>query len=216
MRCILSVGFLIAGFTFPAFAAAEPGAPDSRGPAAPREGGGLLAGARVGGIVPFGGLSPNATGGVELGYVFPWHHRSFAAALDLDYAQPTASGTESDPRVAAGKYSWHLTEQQLDLMPVVMFRLTSVGRLTPFVGIGPRIYFLRSTVDSDGALPEIAETTEQSTGVGVGVPLGVEFQLGPGGLLAELLFQYGGLDHTATGESNTGGLSLSLGYRLLL
>jgi hypothetical protein len=216
MRCILSVGLLITGFMFPALAAAETGAPDSSGGAAPREGGGLLAGAKIGGIVPFGGLSPNAAVGIEIGYVFPWLHRSLAAAIDLDYAQPTASGTESDPRVAAGKYSWHLTEQQLNLMPVVMYRLTSLGRLTPFAGIGPRIYFLKSTVSSDGAQPKISDTTEQSTAVGVGVPLGLEFQLGPGGLLAELLLQYGGLDHTATGESNTGALSFSLGYRLLL
>ena len=216
MRRILSVGFMIAGVTFAAAARAEPGPPDSSGRAAPREGGGLLAGAKVGGVVPFGGLSPNVAFGIELGYVFPWLHRSIAAALDLDYAQPTASGTESDPRVTAGKYSWHLTEQQLTLMPVVMYRLTSLGRVTPFVGVGPRIYFLKSTVRSDEGTPKIGETTEQSTAVGVGVPLGAELQLGPGGLLAELLLQYGGLDHTATGESNTGGASLSLGYRLLL
>jgi len=108
-----------------------------------------------------------------------------------------------------------LTEQELNLMPVVMYRLTSLGRVTPFVGIGPRFYFLQSTVRSDEGEPTFQETTEKSTKVGFGVPLGIEFQLGPGGLLAELLFQYGGLDHAATGVSNTGGASLALGYRFL-
>jgi hypothetical protein len=31
-----------------------------------------------------------------------------------------------------------------------------------------------------------------------------------------VLIQYGGLNHTATGTSNTGSASLSIGYRLVL
>jgi len=217
MKRFISVGLSLALATLSSLAAAEVGSsPDAAGKPAPREDGGLLAGAKVGGIVPFGGLGPNVTGGVELGYVFPWLHRSFAAAINVDYAAPTTSGIEQDPRVEGGTYSWHLTQQQLNLMPVVMYRLTSLGRITPFIGIGPRIYFLKSTVRYDDTGPVISETTEQSTKVGVGVPFGIEYQLGPGGLLAEFLFQYGALDHTATGSSNTGGLSLGLGYRLLL
>ena len=57
---------------------------------------------------------------------------------------------------------------------------------------------------------------EQSTKVGLGVPFGAEIKLGPGALIGELLFEYGSLDHTATGDSNTGALSLAIGYRLLL
>jgi len=216
MRRFISLGITLGLLTVSSFALAEVGTPDASGKAAPREGGGLLAGAKVGGIVPFGGFGPNATAGIEIGYVFPWLHRSFAAALNLDFAAPTASGTEQDPRVTGGTYTWHLTQQELNLMPVVMYRLTSLGRITPFIGVGPRIYFLRSTVRYDESGPVISETTEQSTKVGVGVPFGIEYQLGPGGLLAEFLFQYGVLDHTATGASNTGGISLALGYRLLL
>jgi opacity protein-like surface antigen len=216
MRRLLFASLGFAGLLFTSAAAAEQGPPDAGGKRAPREGFGVLAGAKVGGLVPFGGLGPNITGGIELGVVFPWLHRSFALAVDLDYAAPKASGTETDPRImTGGKYSWHLTEQQLNLMPVVMYRLTSLGRVTPFVGIGPRFYFLQSTVRSDEGEPTFQETTEKSTKVGFGVPLGVEIQLGPGGLLAELLFQYGGIDHTATGMSNTGGVSLAVGYRFL-
>jgi opacity protein-like surface antigen len=217
MRRLLLVSLGFAGCLFTAAAAAEQGPPDAAGQPARREGTGILAGAKVGGLIPLGGLGPNLTGGIELGVVFPWLHRSFALAVDLDYAVPKASGSETDPRImTGGKYTWHLTEQELNLMPVVMYRLTSLGRVTPFVGVGPRIYFLKSTVRSDEGMPSFQETTEQSTRVGFGVPLGVEVQLGPGGLLAELLFQYGGLDHTATGVSNTGGVSLALGYRFLL
>jgi hypothetical protein len=86
----------------------------------------------------------------------------------------------------------------------------------PYVGIGPRIYFLESTVRSGEGTPSFKETTEQSTKVGFGAPLGVEIGLGPGGFIAELLFQYGPLDHTATGSSNTGAFSIAAGYRLIL
>lgn len=216
MRRFLAIGLSLAALTGTTLASAEQGAADKEGKRSAREGGGFLAGAKFGGLVPFGGLSPNITGGIELGYVFPWLHRSFALTATVDYAAPQKSGSETDPRITGGSYTWHLVEQELNVMPVVMYRMTFLGRLTPYVGVGPRIYFLKSTVRSGEGTPSFGETTEQSMKVGVGVPLGVEFQLGPGGLTGELLFQYGTLDHTATGVSNTGGLNLMLGYRFLL
>jgi hypothetical protein len=178
---------------------------------------GVLLGAKVGGVVPFGGLNPNARIGIEAGYVFPFAHGSFGAALDIDFAAPKSSGTKTgDPRVPGGSYDWHLTEQELAFMPVLMYRLTSLKVVTPYAGIGPRFFLLRSTVRGTAAGATIEETTEQSTKVGIGVPLGVEVPLGPGGLMAELLLEYGSLDHRATGTTNTGGLNLLVGYRFLL
>jgi opacity protein-like surface antigen len=178
---------------------------------------GVLLGAKVGGLVPFGGLSPNARVGLEAGYVFSFCNGCFGAALDVDFAAPKAHGSNpDDPRVMGGSYNWHLTEQELSFMPVVMYRLTSLKVLTPYAGIGPRVFLLRSTVKGDANGSAIAETTEQSTKVGIGIPVGVELPLGPGGLVAELLFEYGSLDHRATGTTNTGGLNLMVGYRFLL
>jgi opacity protein-like surface antigen len=183
-----------------------------------KSGGAVLVGGKLGGIVPFGGLSPFVTVGLEAGYIFPWMNRSFAAALYVDYTAPKADGSKQDPRLgdAGGSYEWKLTEQELTFMPVVMYRLTSLGTVTPYAGIGPRIYLLKSTVQGSAMGATIDETTEQSTKVGFGIPVGVEFELGPGALLAELLFQYGGLDHEITGDTNTGALSLSVGYRGIL
>src|SRR5882724_4231876 len=169
---------------------------------ASRASSGVLLGAKVGGVLPFGGLSPNARAGVEAGYVFPWLNGSFAAALDADFSAPKSSGTKSgDPRVPNASYDWHLTEQELAFMPVVMYRVTSLGAFTPYFGIGPRIYLLRSTVKGSSGGLTIAETTEQSTKVGLGIPAGAELRLGPGAAIAELLFEYASLDHTATGAS---------------
>jgi hypothetical protein len=170
------------------------------------------AGVRLGGIVPLDGLSPFGSFGVELGAVLPALDHRLALALAIDYTQPTASGSEMDPRVAGGSYTWSLTERELAIMPLVVFRATNVQRFTPYAGIGPRLLLLESTVDDDG-MPAFSPTKETSTEVGVGVPIGAELRLGPGRLTAELLLQYGALDHVATGDSHTGALGLTVGYR---
>ncbi len=180
-------------------------------------GGAVLLGGRVGGIIPFGGLSPFVSGGIEAGYVFPWLNRSFAAALDVDYTAPKSDGSQEDVRLTgAGNYDWKISQRQLAIMPVVMYRLTSLGRVVPYAGIGPRFLFIRSTVQGSAGSNTIRETTEQSTQYGVGVPLGVEFGLGPGALIGEVLLQYGGINRIATGDTNTGAVNIFLGYRFLL
>lgn len=164
--------------------------------------------AKVGGMVPLDGLGPAPAFGVEVGY----RVRAFAFVVAADYARPTTTGRESDPRVAGGMYTWQLTEEMLAVMPAAIYR-RRLGPVTAYGGVGVRVLFLRSRVRDDG-MPAIAETTEQSTAVALGIPVGAERRLGPGSALAELLFQYGGLDHTATGASHTGGLGLALGYRV--
>jgi hypothetical protein len=193
-----------------ASAADEPGTAKSERPGAGEKG--VFFTPKIGGIIPFGGLNPNAIVGLDLGYAL---QNGLAFGIAGDYAVPKKSGTESDPRVAGGTYSWHLTQQILQVMPFVMYRIKSMGKLVPYVAIGPRIYMLQSYVRSDESGPKFQETRESSTKVGVGVPIGIEYGLGPGGLVAELLLQYGGLSHTATGDSNAGAASLSLGYRFM-
>ena len=221
MRTILMLFSALTTVAIPALAAAEQqsdtAGSTSESPTKSAHRSGVLLGAKVGGVVPFGGLSPNARVGVDLGYVFPWANGSFGAWLDVDFAAPKSSGTKTgDPRVPSGGYDWHLTEQELAIMPVFVYRLTSLGSIVPYAGIGPRIYMLRSTVRGNAGGSAIAETTEQSTKLGVGVPIGAELRLGPGAALAELLLEYGSLDHTATGTTNSGGINLLLGYRFLL
>lgn len=174
----------------------------------------IIISAKAGGLASFGGLAPFGIWGLDAGFILPVQQRRLAIMVAFDYTQPTQTGTEMDPRVASGSYTWHLTEQQVHIMPALYYRATQFGRVVPYGGIGPRIELLRSKVKGTST-PTITQTSESSTTVGVGLPVGAEFQIGPGCALAELLLTYGNLDHTATGLSNTGGAALSLGYRFV-
>ena len=175
---------------------------------------GVLASAKLGGFVPFDGLSPFVSVGLEAGYALPVLDRRLAIVLDVDYTEPTATGSEVDPRVTGGMYTWKLTEEELGIMPVLEFRLADMKPVAPYVGIGPRVLLARSKVRSNGD-PSIMQTKEQSTRYGLGIPAGAELPLGPGRAIAELLFQYGTLNHVATGDANTAAVSVSVGYRML-
>ncbi|MBK9037347.1 MAG: hypothetical protein IPL61_39920 [Myxococcales bacterium] len=86
-------------------------------PAAPHG----YAGAKLGGIAPLDGLSPFASVGVEVGYVLPTADHRISIGLVVDYTQPTTTGTEMDPRVTGGTCTWRLTEQELGVMPIVLY-----------------------------------------------------------------------------------------------
>jgi len=181
----------------------------------------LLAG-KLGGIASFNGLDPFVQGGLELGWVFGGTGRSLAALLQVEYSAPPASGEQTeedfDPaRVPGGMYGWELVQKELVFQPTFMYRLTALSdSITPYGGIGPRLYLLQSVVSGRAGDETIGETRESSTKFGLGIPLGAELALGPGGLFAEFLLQWAPLDHDTTGDTHLGGASLFLGYRALL
>lgn len=178
--------------------------------------GAIIAAGKIGGIVPFSKLSFFANGAVELGYSFG-PKRSFMAFLEASYTVPTADGKGTDSRIPGAQWKWDLWQKQLVLQPTFAYRITGLSRtLTPYVGIGPRIYFLQTVTEGSADGEAFGTTTERSTKLGVGLPLGVEWKLGPGNVLAEFQFQWAPLDHRITGESNLGAATLYLGYRAYL
>lgn len=190
--------------------------PDTASPAETKPRGAFVVGAKVGGLAPFDGLSPFVVGTLELGYVLPWLNRGIAGLVDVSYTAPSATGEQADPRVPGGKYTWNLVQHELTIQPTILYRYTGLGRLVPFVGIGARIYLMKSVVTGKAGTAPIGETDESSTQIGGAIPLGVELQIGPGALLGELLFEIGTLDHSITGNTHTGGGTLNVGYRFLL
>lgn len=197
-------------------AQAQPAAPDR---------GAFVLGLRVGGLFaqPFteGRLGASFLTGLEVGYVLPVLRRGLGVLADVSYTQPTATGTTTDPRVTSngGMYTWNLTQRELVVGFTVMYRLTLLGsgRVAPYIGIGPRLFFLQSLVTgSAGSNNPISETREQSLRVGLTVPLGVDIGLGPGRVFGEALVQWAPLSHQSTGDANVGSLSVLAGYRLFL
>lgn len=184
--------------------------------------GALLLAGKVGGIASFNGLDPFVQAGLELGWVFGDTDHSIAGFLQVEYSAPPASGEGSedqfDPsRVPDGAYEWELVQKELVFQPTFLYRLTGLtDSITPYVGIGPRIYLLETVVRGAAGGETIGDTKERSTKFGAGLPLGVELALGPGGLFAELLLQWAPFDHETTGETHLGGSSLFVGYRALL
>ena len=227
---LVSSTALAAGAAAPAAPAAAPAAvappaaatPDKASatgaPAAvKRDRGAFVAGAMGGAIVPWNGLGANAVGDVQIGYILPFLRRSFGVLVDVAYSVPKTAGNQADPRVASGAaYDWHITHQQLSITPHVTYRMPWFGRVTPFVGVGPRIYLDKSTVEGSAGSSTISPTKEQSTKVGFGIPVGVDVALGPGALIAEVLFEWGRIDHTATGSASSAGSSFQLGYHFML
>jgi opacity protein-like surface antigen len=198
----------------PAEPAAETGDADAKS-------GLFLLGGKIGGIASLNGLDPFVHGAVELGYVFPALDQGLGALLQVEYSAPSTDGhvdEEFDPeRVPSGGYDWNLLQKELVLAPTFLYRMTFLSEsITPYAGLGLRVYLLENTVHGKAGDQTIDETHERSTKWGLGVPLGAEFALGPGGVTAELLFQWGPLEHTLTGDTHLGGVSLFVGYRLLL
>lgn len=186
-------------------------------PSAFAEDDGFLLAGKIGGGLPFSDLKAHPTFALELGYVFAEARGSFAVLLDVSYAAPKAQGDQDDERIPEGKYKWRLQQTQVTLQPTFLYRMTSLSDVVvPYGGIGPRIYMLETVEDGSAGGEPFPTATEQSTEFGLGVPLGIEIGMGPGALIAEFLFQWGPLDHTITGDSNVGTVTMWLGYRAIL
>lgn len=177
----------------------------------------LILGAKFGGALPFSDLGLGPIVAIEAGWVFGNTSGQLAALLDFSYMVSTAEGDAPDMRVPAATYHWKLTQKELVLQPTFLFRLTGVSEtLVPYVGLGPRIYMLEGVTEGKAGTEQLGETFERSTTVGLGVPFGLEWTMGPGGLLLEILLQWGPLTHETTGDSNLGSAALWLGYRAIL
>lgn len=183
-----------------------------------RDRGVVLVAPKLGVLLPYGfsNLGASYLVAVELGYALLVLRDHLAVTLEGAFTAPSANGTTSDPRLDAsgGNHTWHLAQREVILGVSLVYR-HPIGRLTPYVAVGPRQFLLDSRVTGTAGVAAIAESPEVSTKVGAGIPVGVGFHVGPGDLFAQLQLDIAGLDHRTTGDSNSGSLSLAAGYRLL-
>jgi hypothetical protein len=137
---------------------------------------------------------------------------SFAVSM------PTTSNTIMDPRVPGGSYTYYQTTQQFQLGLTVVAKVP-LGRLVPYVGIGPRLFIVRTPSNgtaADANATAIPQSSELSEEAGVGVPLGLDILVGPGRILLEAQLLYAPSSQTSTGPGSFGSISVAAGYRFVL
>ena len=179
-------------------------------------GGGIL-GAKVGVYLPqvFSPLLTSYFVEVEGGYVLPYVHRLLAITGSAALSSPTISGGGADPRLPSGGYTYELTQQQIVLGLTVTAKIP-LGRVVPYVGIGPRLFVMRSASQGQAGGSVIPESVETSAEAGVIVPLGLDILLGPGRLFAEGQLLWAGTEQRTTGAAQLGAIAVAAGYRLVL
>jgi hypothetical protein len=153
---------------------------------------------------------------LEVGYALPFLKHRLALSIDAGFTAPEANGSSTDPRLdaAGGMYSWHLEQRELSFGITLYYR-HPIGKFIPYVGVGPRLFLLESKVRGYAGGANISTSTEDSSKIGAGIPVGFGYTLGPGHLLVELALAIGPIDHTTTGNDLVGALSLAVGYRLM-
>ncbi len=181
-----------------------------------RDHGVVLLAPKVGVLLPYGFSSLGASYlvGLEVGWALPVLKHRLAITVEGEFTAPEANGSTTDARLdaSAGSYSWHLAQRELILGLTLVYR-HPVGRLVPYVGVGPRLFLLDSRVTGTAGAAAISQSSETSTKVGAGIPIGLGFHVGPGDLFAEVQLNVSGIDHRTTGQANTGSLSIAAGYR---
>ncbi len=154
---------------------------------------------------------------LKVGWALPFAERRFQLFADVSYTQPQVSVTALDARVPGGSFTSTTTLRDLAVSAgLCIFLLAPSKPLVPYVSAGARFHFLRAeTVGSAGGA---AFGTHQETDTRVGgvFASGAGLRVGPGRVLAEVVFNYLPVDQRLTGASNASSLSVLLGYGLFL
>ncbi len=184
----------------------------------PGDRGAPVIGLKLSALLPqaFSPLHTHVLAELELGYILPFGRRVLSITGSFGFSLPSTEGSNiADSRVPGGSFNYTSSEQHF-LIGFTAWANMPLGRVLPYVGIGPRIYGVRTTSNGNAGGAAILETLETSTQVGVGVPVGVNVMLGPGRLFGEFQFLWAGINQKSTGDGSVGSLTIGAGYRFVL
>jgi hypothetical protein len=183
----------------------------------PNKPGAFVIGGEIGGIFPqpFTELGTHIAFGLEVGYRLPFVGQRIEIMLDAGYSPPNNSFKVTRRE---GEYSAKIVSQQLHFSLGPRFRVME-GGVSPWnmtIGLGPRLFLLRSISSGSRDGNKMIEYREQSSQVGFFAGIGGEYTLGPGALFLDADLGYAKMNHRISGDVNTGNITLTLGYRLFL
>lgn len=184
----------------------------------PQDRGAGVIGVKVGALLPqaFSPLGASFLAELEGGYLLPFARRLIGIVGSVGVTMPTVSGSSiADPRVNGGSFSYQQTSQQF-LLGLSVVGHIPLGRVVPYIGVGPRAFIVRTPSDGQAGSSAIPGSSELSVSAGVGVPVGLEVLLGPGRLCAELQLLYSPASQRSTGTGSFGSMTAALGYRFVL
>lgn len=183
--------------------------------------GALVIGGEVGAIFPqpFTELQTHVAFGLELGYRLPFAGQRIEIMLAGAFSPPYRNETikHGDPATEELSYKTEVDQQELTFSLGPRFRV--MERSSPWnitIALGGRLFLLRSYSNGSRAGKEFAEFSEQSTQMGFFLALGGEYNIGPGAIFLDVDFGWSDLPHEITGDSNTGNITPTLGYRFFL
>jgi opacity protein-like surface antigen len=170
----------------------------------------FLVAPKIGLFEPISRMSGALLLGAEVGYVTPALGDRLAVVLEVDWVRPRASGATADPRLVGQAGTYSLGNAEVGVLLSAVVRLEDlVPRLTPYGGMGPGLYFHRTSTSAFGS-----RYVETETRVGMQMMAGADYALGPGAGFAEIRYHFSRVNFLATGNANLGGfLALSAGYR---
>ncbi len=202
---------------FSSVAAADRGVSSTDQLRAEDKGAGII-GLKIGALLPqaFSPLGANWMLQLEGGYLLPFYHRLIGIVGSISVATPTVSGSAvGDLRVSSGSFDYEQQSQQF-LLGLTLMGHIPLGRVVPYVGVGPRAFVVRTVSTGQAGGSAFPGNSELSVEPGVGVPVGLGILLGPGRLCAEFQLLYAPAQQRSTGSGSFGSMSLSAGYLFVL
>jgi hypothetical protein len=180
---------------------------------------GLVIGGKAGAGIgkPLNASSASVAAEVELGYVLPPLDHAFEVFSAFAYCAPSIEGSSamSDPRLPGDGKLHYRVEQQIGGLGLGLRYRLALPAVTPYAAAGARMYMTRMRVSGRVGGESFGTNEETGTAWGPFAALGVELGLGPGALLGELQFNYGGFNGYALRDTNLGSLGVMIGYRLM-
>ena len=175
-------------------------------------------GVKVGVLLPqaFSPLGANWMLELQGGYLLPFYHRLIGIVGSVGVTMPTVSGSAiSDARVSGGSFDYQQQSQQF-LLGLTLIGHIPLGRVVPYVGVGPRAFVVRTQSTGAAGGSDFPGNSELSVEPGVGVPVGLGILLGPGRLSAEFELLYAPTHQRSTGPGSFGSMALTVGYNFVL